>query len=159
MKHKLPIKIFAFDELEQNIILQSALDKIDEEDESGNFTVRPDPEGPDVPDDGKDDQGRQYFKVKKGESAYLGDLLWSWLNGYFVNVEHPETGSPIPPFHQILVCMFNPETGKITLKISQAAIAQNKFEFSEEKKNINSFSISQDISQDSAACVCTAVYL
>ena len=158
-KHQLPIKIFAFDELEQSIILQSALDKIDEEDESGNFTVLPDPEGPDKPDDGKDDQGRQYFKVKKGESAYLGDLMWSWLNGYFVNAEHPIDGSPIPPFHQILVCMFNPETGKITLKISQAAVAQNKFEFSEEKKNINSFSISQDISQDSAACVCTAVYL
>lgn len=156
--YSLPIKVFPFDALGSDIIKQEALDEIDAADEKGEFpSVELPSDAPEqYPDDGTDDQGRVYFKVKKGETVYLGDLLYSWLNGYWV--KGSADGISVPPYHHRLVCFFDPETGEVTLRISVSEIAKT-YELSEEKKNIASLSVVQDISQESAACVCSALYL
>ena len=159
--YELPLTVRAFDLLASTPVTQEALDKIVEQDDKGPYSTET-PEGPDYPDDGTDDQGRQYYKVQKGDSVYLGDIIYNWLNGYWCKVneaDYPTITSEVPPYHPILKCAFDIESGKTTLKMTDKCRVLTSFEFSEEKGNILTLSYSQDISQEPSAAICSSLYL
>lgn len=106
-----------------------------------------------------DDVGKIVYTIPKGNTVYLGNQLYNWLNAEkWVDPEvFPELN--INPLSPTLRCSFDITTGKTTLKFSNKVKVITSPELSEEKGNIKSITYNQDITAEPSAGIARAVYL
>lgn len=150
-----------FDKVDHNHIKESALEMWDYYDE--NF---PKYEESAVTKDYKtevDEFGRTMFRVEKGNTSYLGDILYNWLNGYWVKNFRFENGTEVsgecPPFCPTLRCAYDPVKKDVTIEFSSKCIYRGSVIYSIERGNVESYNVTQDISNEPALGIYRAIYL
>lgn len=113
-----------------------------------------------------DQMGRQLFAIPKGSTQYLGDVLYSWLNGCWVTGEDIAksiasglgSSATIPPFCPTLRCVYDPFEKLVKITFDFKVNVVNSINYDEDDGNVESYSVTQDISGESALGIAKVVY-